>query len=47
MQFLRKDENVENILAKYNLEDYWEALTDKLNNYMHNNGINFTQDNTV
>jgi len=47
MQFLRKDEKVENILTKYNLEDYWETLTNKLNNYMHNNGIKFTQDNTI
>lgn len=47
MQFLRKDENVENILTRYKLEDYWLTLTDKLNNYMHNNGIKFTLDNNV
>jgi hypothetical protein len=47
MQFLRKDENVENILTRYKLEDYWETLTDKLNNYLHNNGIKFTMDNNV
>lgn len=47
MQFLRKDEKVENILSKYNLQDYWETLTEKLNNYMHNNGIKFTLDNNI
>lgn len=47
MQFLRKNENVQNILTQYKLEDYWETLTEKLNNYMHNNGIKFTLDNNV
>jgi hypothetical protein len=47
MQFLRKDENVENILTRYKLEDYWLTLTDKLNNYMHSNGIKFALDNNV
>jgi hypothetical protein len=47
MKSLKKDENINKILTHYNLQGYWNTLTKKLNNYVHNNGRQFTAHNLV
>lgn len=47
MKFLTRNECITNILANYNLQDYWETLRNKLNNYVHNNGRQFTSHNVI
>lgn len=47
MKSLKKDEKINKILTHYNLQGYWNTLTKKLNNYVHNNGIKFTAHNLV
>src|SRR5699024_6771049 len=36
MKVLKRNENVNKILIDYNLQDYWEKLRNRLNNYVHN-----------
>lgn len=47
MKFLKQNENINKILQDYNLQDYWETLRKRLNNYVHNNGNQFTSDNLI
>lgn len=47
MKFLKKNETIIKILNEYKLEKYWEDLRNKLNNYVHNNGIQFTSHNLI
>lgn len=47
MKSLKKEENIEKILHHYNLQEYWNTLTRKLNNYVHNNGKQFTDHNLI
>jgi hypothetical protein len=47
MKFLRQNENINEILIRYRLEEYWEKLRTRLNNYVHNNGRNFAFQNGV
>jgi len=47
MKFLRQNENIVKILDDYKLQGYWETLRNKLNNYVHNNGIQFTSHNLI
>lgn len=45
MKTLKKNENIAQILEEYNLKGYWEILRRKLNDYVHNNGVNFAGQN--
>jgi len=47
MEFLKKNENIKEVLTTYNLQGYWEVLTGRLNNYVHNNGRQFSQHNLI
>jgi hypothetical protein len=47
MKFLKKNESITKILDEYKLEKYWEDLRYKLNNYVHNNGVQFTSHNLI
>lgn len=47
MSVLKQNPNVNDILLKYNLKHYWEFLRTKLNDYVHNNGFQFTQHNLI
>lgn len=47
MKVLKLNGNVETILVNYKLQDYWKVLTTKLNNYVHNNGSQFTFHNLI
>jgi len=45
MKHLQQNPNIIEILANYNLHDYWEKLRIKLNDYVHNNGSQFAKQN--
>lgn len=47
MKVLRLNKNIDEILNDYKLETYWEFLRGKLNDYVHNNGFQFTQHNLI
>ena len=47
MIFLKQNKNINQILTEYNLEEYWETLRKRLNNYVHNNGKNFSNHNFI
>ena len=47
MKYLKENENINKILTDYNLQGYWETLRNRLNNYVHNNGIGFTSHNLI
>ncbi|MBN8877737.1 MAG: hypothetical protein J0I32_09350 [Sphingobacteriales bacterium] len=47
MKSLKQNVNIKKILDDYNLQDYWETLRTRLNNYVHNNGKQFTNQNFV
>lgn len=47
MKYLKLNNNIIKILDDYDLQAYWENLTNKLNNYVHNNGIQFTSHNII
>lgn len=47
MKFLKQNENIIKILDDYKLQNYWETLRSKLNNYVHSNGIQFTSHNLI
>ncbi|WP_018629630.1 DUF5677 domain-containing protein [Niabella aurantiaca] len=47
MKVLKQNDNIDTILSSYNLKRYWEQLSQKLNNYVHNNGWQFTAHNMI
>lgn len=47
MKILKQNANINQILTEYNLQEYWETLRKKLNNYVHNNGIFFSNHNFI
>lgn len=47
MKVLRQNENINQILTEYNLQEYWETLRKRLNGYVHNNGTSFASHNTI
>lgn len=47
MKYLKQNESINKILDEYNLQNYWETLRNRLNNYVHNNGIQFTSHNLI
>lgn len=47
MDYFKRDEAINNILINYKLETYWQILRRKLNDYVHNNGRQYTVHNTV
>lgn len=47
MKVLKQNENIRQILEDYNLQEYWETLRKRLNNYVHSNGTSFSTLNSV
>lgn len=47
MKVLRQNGNINQILSEYNLQEYWEKLRKRLNDYIHNNGTAFANHNTI
>lgn len=47
MDYLTKDRAVNETLTTYGLNRYWEILRGKLNDYVHNNGRQYTKHNTI
>lgn len=47
MKYLKQNDSITKILQDYKLQNYWESLRNKLNNYVHNNGQQFTSHNLV
>ncbi len=47
MKVLKQNDNINLILTEYNLQEYWQTLRKKLNDYVHNNGIGFSTHNFV
>ena len=47
MKYLKQNDSITKILHDYKLQDYWESLRRKLNNYVHNNGLQFTSHNLI
>ena len=47
MNVLKQNKNISHILISYNLQKYWENLRIKLNNYVHNNGTQYSLHNFV
>jgi hypothetical protein len=47
MKCLKQNDSIVKILQDYKLQDYWESLRNKLNNYVHNNGLQFTSHNLI
>lgn len=47
MNVLKQNENISHILTSYNLQEYWGNLRKKLNNYVHNNGTQYSMHNLV
>lgn len=47
MKHFQQNPNISTILVHYNLEDYWKKLRGRLNDYVHNNGKQFTKQNFI
>ncbi len=47
MKVLKQNDNINQILTEYKLQDYWETLRRRLNNYVHNNGTLFSSHNSI
>ncbi|MDP3443706.1 MAG: hypothetical protein Q8T08_12675, partial [Ignavibacteria bacterium] len=47
MKVLKENPNIAQILEKYYLQGYWEILRKRLNDYVHNNGVKFSAQNSI
>ena len=47
MKVLKQNTRIKDILERYKLLDYWEILRKRLNDYVHNNGENFSMHNSI
>ncbi|PZR29154.1 MAG: hypothetical protein DI535_03835 [Citrobacter freundii] len=47
MEYLKSDSNIHDTLVKHDLTTYWETLRGRLNDYVHNNGKQFTLHNII
>ena len=47
MKILKQNPNIVHVLEKYNLQNYWETLRKRLNDYVHNNGVKFSAQNSI
>jgi hypothetical protein len=47
MKILKQNQNIAQILESYNLQKYWGVLRKKLNDYVHNNGVKFSVQNSI
>lgn len=47
MKVLKQNQRIGQVLNDYNLQEYWEFLRKKLNDYVHNNGKQFSAQNNL
>jgi len=47
MRILKQNSNIAQVLEEYNLQEYWEILRKRLNDYIHNNGVKFSVHNSI
>ncbi|ANI88269.1 hypothetical protein A9P82_02485 [Arachidicoccus ginsenosidimutans] len=47
MKVLKQNKDIDKILTDYKLQEYWETLRKRLNNYVHSNGTRFSIQNVV
>lgn len=47
MKTLKQNPSIEQVLKDYKLQDYWETLRRRLNDYVHNNGVKFAAQNSI
>jgi hypothetical protein len=47
MKMLKQNSNIAQVLEEYNLQNYWEVLRRRLNDYVHNNGVKFAAQNSI
>lgn len=47
MNVLKQNHNIIQILNEYKLQEYWEILRKRLNDYVHNNGTKFSTQNLI
>lgn len=47
MKVLKQNRYITKILKEYKLEEYWENLRERLNDYVHNNGAKFSAYNLI
>lgn len=47
MKVLKQNDHINQILTEYNLQEYWEKLRKRLNDYVHNNGTAFANHNAI
>jgi hypothetical protein len=47
MKVLKQNDKINQILIEYNLQEYWETLRKRLNNYVHNNGTHYSSHNVI
>jgi hypothetical protein len=47
MTVIKQNSNISHILTEYKLQEYWEVLRKRLNNYVHSNGISFSKHNYI
>ncbi len=47
MKIIKQNPKISQILEQYNLQNYWETLRKRLNDYVHNNGVRFSLHNSI
>ncbi len=47
MKTLKQNPNIAQVIDEYNLQNYWEVLRRRLNDYVHNNGEKFAAQNSI
>jgi hypothetical protein len=47
MKIIKQNPKISHILEQYNLQNYWETLRKRLNDYVHNNGVRFSTHNSI
>lgn len=47
MTVLKQNNNISHILTDYKLQEYWDVLRKRLNNYVHSNGASFSRHNHI
>jgi len=47
LKTIKQNSKISHILEQYNLQNYWETLRKRLNDYVHNNGVRFSTHNSI
>lgn len=47
MKIIKQNPKISQAIEQYNLQNYWETLRKRLNDYVHNNGVKFSLHNSI